>query len=112
MPLYEYQCQQCEHRFEAMQRVNADPLQVCPQCGGPLEKLISAPAFQFKGSGWYVTDYGGKSAGGPSEGKGEASGESKGEGKAESSAASKGEGKSDSSTSSKGEGKAASPAKT
>ena len=57
MPLYEYQCLKCAHRMEVIQRFSDDPLTECPQCGGELEKLISAPAFQFKGSGWYITDY-------------------------------------------------------
>lgn len=57
MPLYEYECQKCHRRVEKIQSFSADPLTTCEHCGGPLEKLISAPAFQFKGSGWYVTDY-------------------------------------------------------
>jgi len=57
MPLYEYLCTKCGKRTEALQRVGADPLKECPECGGALERLISAPAIQFKGSGWYVTDY-------------------------------------------------------
>ena len=62
MPLYEYECQQCNHRFEKIQTFRADPETVCPQCGGQLEKLISAPAIQFKGAGWYVSDYSAKGA--------------------------------------------------
>jgi putative FmdB family regulatory protein len=57
VPIYEYQCQTCEHRLEALQRMSEPPLTTCPDCGGELRKLVSAPAFQFKGSGWYVTDY-------------------------------------------------------
>jgi len=57
MPIYEYQCEECEKRTEAIQRLDDPPLDLCPHCGGPLRKLMSAPAFQFKGSGWYVTDY-------------------------------------------------------
>ncbi len=60
MPIYEYECTVCAHRFETMQRISDPPLESCPECGEPVRKLISAPAFQFKGSGWYVTDYGGK----------------------------------------------------
>lgn len=58
MPLYEYECQSCGKRIEALQRVGDPPLATC-SCGdeGKLKKLISAPAFQFKGDGWYVTDY-------------------------------------------------------
>ncbi|MGH9393968.1 MAG: FmdB family zinc ribbon protein [Terriglobales bacterium] len=61
MPLYEYQCQSCHRRVEKIQLYSAEPLRVCESCGGELEKLISAPAFQFKGSGWYATDYAKKS---------------------------------------------------
>ena len=57
MPLYEYECQACGHRGEELQRFDDPPLTTCPVCGGRYKKLISAPAFQFKGSGWYVTDY-------------------------------------------------------
>jgi len=57
MPLYEYQCESCGRRFEEMQRVDDPPVASCPECGGKVRKLLSAPAFQFKGSGWYVTDY-------------------------------------------------------
>jgi len=57
MPLYEYHCQKCG-RFETLQKFSDGPLGACPTCGGAVERLISAPAFQFKGTGWYVTDYG------------------------------------------------------
>src|SRR5215813_4387771 len=57
MPLYEYQCQKCHHRFEKIQKFSDKPMKKCPDCGGPVEQMISAPAVQFKGSGWYVTDY-------------------------------------------------------
>jgi putative FmdB family regulatory protein len=57
MPIYEYECQKCERRTEAIQRIGEKPLRICPHCGGKLKKLASAPAIQFKGSGWYVTDY-------------------------------------------------------
>ncbi len=62
MPLYEYQCQKCGHRFEKIQKFSDKPVKKCPECGGPVEQVISAPAVQFKGSGWYVTDYAKKSA--------------------------------------------------
>lgn len=62
MPLYEYECQKCHRRIEKIQSFSAAPLTTCESCGGPLEKLISAPAIQFKGSGWYVTDYAKSSA--------------------------------------------------
>jgi len=57
MPLYEYKCQQCGHVVEALQRAKDKALETCPKCGGPLRKLISPPAIQFKGNGWYITDY-------------------------------------------------------
>ena len=60
MPLYEYQCKKCNAHTEVMQKFTDKPLTRCRKCGGRLEKLLSAPAIQFKGSGWYVTDYAGK----------------------------------------------------
>ena len=57
MPLYEYQCQKCGHRFERIQLFSARMVKKCPECAGRVEQMISAPAVQFKGSGWYVTDY-------------------------------------------------------
>jgi putative FmdB family regulatory protein len=62
MPIYEYECKKCHHRFERIQKF-ADPhIKKCPECGGGLEQVLSAPAVQFKGSGWYVTDYAKKSS--------------------------------------------------
>jgi putative FmdB family regulatory protein len=61
MPLYEYQCTKCGHRFEKIQKFSDKKIKKCPQCGGLVEQVISAPAVQFKGSGWYVTDYAKKS---------------------------------------------------
>jgi putative FmdB family regulatory protein len=61
MPLYEYQCTKCGHRFEKIQKFSDKLIKKCPECGGPVEQTISAPAVQFKGSGWYVTDYAKKS---------------------------------------------------
>jgi putative FmdB family regulatory protein len=58
MPLYEYQCQECGERAEHVQRFDDPPFTICGSCGGPLKKLFSAPAIQFKGSGFYLTDYG------------------------------------------------------
>jgi putative FmdB family regulatory protein len=60
MALYEYQCQACKERLEVLQKWSDAPLTICPHCGGELKKLPSSPAVQFKGSGWYVTDYAGK----------------------------------------------------
>lgn len=58
MPIYEYQCNACEHRLEALQKISADPLQDCPACGEPeLKKLVSAASFRLKGGGWYETDF-------------------------------------------------------
>jgi putative FmdB family regulatory protein len=62
MPLYEYQCKKCHHRFEKIQKFSDKMVKKCPECGGPVEQMISAPAVQFKGSGWYVTDYAKKSS--------------------------------------------------
>jgi putative FmdB family regulatory protein len=63
MPLYEYQCESCAHRFERIQKFSDPPVEVCPSCGGRVKKLLSSPAIQFKGSGWYITDYAKKPAG-------------------------------------------------
>lgn len=57
MPLYEYQCDACAHRFELIQKFSDPPPASCPECGGAVRKLVSSPAIQFKGTGWYVTDY-------------------------------------------------------
>ena len=78
MPIYEYECKKCGHRFERIQRFSDPLVKKCPECGGKVEQVISAPAVQFKGSGWYVTDYAKKPAGGAaksesSDGKGDSS---------------------------------------
>ena len=57
MPLYEYQCDACSHQFEIIQKFSDPPVAACPRCGGSVKKLLSSPAIQFKGSGWYITDY-------------------------------------------------------
>jgi putative FmdB family regulatory protein len=62
MPLYEYECKKCGHRFEKIQKFSDKMVKKCPECGGQVEQMISAPAVQFKGSGWYVTDYAKKSS--------------------------------------------------
>ena len=67
MPIYEYECRKCKAHTEAFQKVTDKPLTKCPKCGGRLEKQISAPAIQFKGAGWYVTDYAGKATKSDSE---------------------------------------------
>ena len=74
MPLYEYQCQKCGERVEIIQRVSDKPYSHCPKCGGDMKKLISAPAIQFRGSGFYKTDYASSK---PSESKSETKSESK-----------------------------------
>jgi putative FmdB family regulatory protein len=63
MPLYEYECDSCGHRFEKIQRFSDKPIEKCPVCEGPVRKLFSSPAIQFKGSGWYITDYAKKGGG-------------------------------------------------
>ena len=62
MPIYEYQCTKCKHVCEVLQKAKDKPVLKCAQCGGPVVKLVSSPAIQFKGNGWYVTDYAKKSA--------------------------------------------------
>ena len=57
MPIYEYRCVKCEHVFDAIQKMSDDPLTECPECGDRVEKVVSGPALQFKGSGFYITDY-------------------------------------------------------
>ena len=76
MPLYEYRCKNCGHQFEKIQSFSAPEEKECPVCQGPVEKLISASAIQFKGSGWYVNDYAAKSKPGGSM-KASADGDSK-----------------------------------
>jgi len=78
MPLYVYECDACGHRFEKIQKFSDSPLETCPQCGGTLHKVITSPAFQFKGTGWYVTDYAKKdSSGGGKDGPKESGGSEK-----------------------------------
>ena len=62
MPIYEYKCKDCGTHIEKRQKVSDEPLKVCESCGGTLEKQWSRTGFQFKGEGWYVTDYAGKKA--------------------------------------------------
>ena len=72
MPLYEYRCESCQHQFEVIQKFSDAPIAVCPKCGaGPVVKLLSSPAFQFKGSGWYITDYARKDSAKAESAKGE-----------------------------------------
>jgi putative FmdB family regulatory protein len=62
LPLYAYRCTQCGHQYEKIQKFNAEPETVCPQCGGAVERPLTAPALQFKGAGWYINDYAPKPA--------------------------------------------------
>ncbi|MFB3903284.1 MAG: FmdB family zinc ribbon protein [Acidobacteriota bacterium] len=73
MPLYEYRCERCDQRVEVIQKFSDSPLDTCQHCGGKLERLLSPPAIQFKGSGWYVTDYSRKNGTNGSGGKEETS---------------------------------------
>ena len=111
MPLYEYQCGACAHRFEQIQKFSDPPLTACPECGGAVRKLVSSPAIQFKGSGWYVTDYARQGKKDPAEAEAKAGAgaagaaakaEKQGDGKKKDAGKSGGStGKSDSSSSSK-----------
>ena len=74
MPIYEYECTKCGHRFEKIQKISARRVGKCPECKGRVERMVHAPAIQFKGSGWYVTDYAGKGSPSESEKTGESSG--------------------------------------
>ena len=96
MPLYEYRCETCGKVFEVIQKFSDAPLETHPECGGKVERLLSAPALQFKGSGWYITDYA-KSSTSPKSDSSSSKGESK--------TASGSESKGDSGSSSSGESK-------
>ena len=118
MPLYEYECNDCEHRFERIQKFSDPLVSTCPVCGGEVRKLLSSPAIQFKGTGWYVTDYAKKSSGDAQDGarkdgEGKAAGDAKGDGKkstdGKATAASTSK---DTSSSTSGSGSTTSPAKS
>jgi len=96
LPLYEYRCKECGHQFEKIQSFSAPDEKECPVCKGELERLISAPAIQFKGAGWYVNDYAGKGAKKSGGSAAESGSDSKGS--TEKSASSEGAKSSDSST--------------
>jgi putative FmdB family regulatory protein len=101
MPLYDYKCHGCGKTFEVRQKFSDEPLKVHEECGGDLERLISAPALQFKGSGWYVTDYGkGNNKPASANGKSESKSDSKTETKSETKSETKTDGKPAPSTSS------------
>jgi putative FmdB family regulatory protein len=120
MPLYEYQCDACGHRFEVIQKYSDAPIDTCPKCGGAVHKLLSSPAIQFKGSGWYITDYAraGKSDSGGGSGSGSsAKSESNtssdnAQSKSESKAEGKTESKSDTKSETKSESKPTAPSTT
>jgi putative FmdB family regulatory protein len=99
MPLYEYQCAKCGKTFELMRKFSDPPVTVHEECGGAVEQLLSAPAFQLKGTGWYITDY---AKGGKKEDGGAAKPEAKGEAKSDG-----GSGSSETTTSTKSESKPA-----
>lgn len=82
MPLYPYRCTKCGHRFEKIQHFNSEPEKVCPQCGGVLERVLTAPGLSFKGAGWYVNDYAAK--GSSSSSNSDSKAESKSDGKSDS----------------------------
>jgi putative FmdB family regulatory protein len=109
MPIYEYQCLHCNEKHEIIQRYSETPLEHCPKCGGEMKKLISSPAIQFKGSGFYKTDYPSSSS---SAGTTKAASDAKADSKSESKPETKSESKSESSaapaaaTSTKSESKA------
>jgi putative FmdB family regulatory protein len=102
MPLFEYQCINCKERVEVIQRASDSPYPQCPKCDGEMKKLISSPAIQFKGSGFYKTDYASSK---PSESKGDSKSDSKAESKSDSKSESTGESKSETKSDSKSESK-------
>ena len=97
MPLYEYQCQKCDTHFERIEKVSSPTDGVCPSCGSAARRLLGAPALQFKGSGWYVNDYG-KGKGGAAASQAESKHETKSEPKTESSSKKESSSASESST--------------
>ena len=112
MPLYEYECTKCGHRFERIVKFSDAPITKCPKCKGKVEQMVSAPAIQFKGSGWYVTDYAKSGSSRPasdggssdrSESKAELKSDTKSDSKSESKTESKSDSKSETKSSSKSE---------
>ena len=104
MPLYEYECTKCHRRFERIRKFSDRPITKCPECGGKVEQLISAAAVQFKGSGWYVTDYAKKGSSSKASESDSGSKDSK-DSKADSSSESKPDSKSESKSETKTESK-------
>jgi putative FmdB family regulatory protein len=108
MPIYEYQCKKCGHRFEKLHKSFSDArVKKCPQCGGGVEQLLSAPAAHFKGEGFYVTDYARKGSGKPDTGEGAPAAASKDgkEAKADGKSGAKSESKAETKSESKSETK-------
>ena len=101
MPLYEYRCSTCEETFEVIQQFSDAPLQTCQKCGGPLDKLLSSSAIQFKGAGWYINDYSRKSSGNATDSSAKTTKDEKG-GEAAPSSAKEGDSKSKSTDGSTG----------
>jgi putative FmdB family regulatory protein len=106
MPLYEYQCESCGHRFERIQKFSDPAVESCPQCGGGVRKLLSSPAIQFKGSGWYITDYARKGSGSGSAEKSGAAGDGKSDSQADTKTETKSETKTEVKTETKPDGSA------
>ena len=101
MPLYEYECKSCGNRFEKIQKFSDPLVTECPKCGKEtVEQMISAPAFQFKGSGWYVSDYGNRKAGGEAAASGDGKADNKSDAKPAAGSEAKTESKSNSGESS------------
>ena len=96
MPLYEYKCVKCGHRFEKIESLSASETKKCPKCGARAKRQHTAPAIQFKGSGWYVTDYAGKGAAKAGESSGEPAASKSGDAASENSGDSKKETKAES----------------
>ena len=103
MPLYEYECDACGQRFELIRKFSDPPVEVCARCGkGPVHRQVSTPAIQFKGSGWYITDYARKGSGGTEKPAGEKpTGEKSSDSKSDSAAKPEAAAKSDSGTTKK-----------
>lgn len=112
MPLYEYECEACGRRFERIQKFSDPPVETCPTCGGKVHKLVSSPAFQFKGTGWYVTDYSRKGQGDKHQSEKAQGEKDKSKSEGESSAGASGSDKASTDSSDKGKDTKASSAPT
>ena len=110
MPLYEYECDQNGHRFEVIQKFSDPPITTCPTCGSSVRKLLSSPAIQFKGTGWYVTDYARKGDAGAKDGKDAKSAKGAKEGESKDSKETKAESPAKADTSSTSSGASPTPA--